>query len=260
MKKNVFISLFFFSMSTGGFAQFTHGTTGLLNMPTADMQRDKTFMLGSGFLEHHVTPTRWFYNTYNYYLNITFLPWLEVSYDMTLFKSMENDRYAQGYWVPSTYGKFVNQDRHFSVRLRALKEGQLWKYMPAIVVGCNDLTTSNAGADDGSGYKTVESTGNGFWNRYYIAATKHINFYGELGLHLAYVYNNRDDYPLNGPCIGVNYHPAFHRPLNFMAEYDSKSINIGLGYSLWKEHINFIGELNRCKYPSVGIYFKVFQK
>ena len=26
------------------YAQFTTGTTGLLNMPTAEMQRDKTFM------------------------------------------------------------------------------------------------------------------------------------------------------------------------------------------------------------------------
>ena len=31
------------------YAQFTTGTTGLLNMPTAEMQRDKTFMFGGGF-------------------------------------------------------------------------------------------------------------------------------------------------------------------------------------------------------------------
>lgn len=35
------------------YAQFT---TGLLNMPTAEMQRDKTFMFGGGFLEKHATP------------------------------------------------------------------------------------------------------------------------------------------------------------------------------------------------------------
>ena len=29
-------------------AQFSYGTTGLLHMPTADMQRDKTFMIGGG--------------------------------------------------------------------------------------------------------------------------------------------------------------------------------------------------------------------
>lgn len=34
-------------------AQFTHGTTGLLEMPTADMQKDKTFMLGGGYLHRN---------------------------------------------------------------------------------------------------------------------------------------------------------------------------------------------------------------
>mgnify|MGYP002230597724 FL=1 len=70
-------------------AQFTYGTTGLLNMPTADMQRDKTFMFGGGFLEKHATPARWTYNTFNYYLDITIFPWLEVSYICTLHKAME---------------------------------------------------------------------------------------------------------------------------------------------------------------------------
>ena len=72
-------------------AQFTYGTTGLLNMPTADMQRDKTFMFGGGFLEKHATPARWTYNTFNYYLDITIFPWLEVSYICTLHKAMEVD-------------------------------------------------------------------------------------------------------------------------------------------------------------------------
>lgn len=40
-------------------------------MPTAEMQRDKTFMFGGGFLEKHATPARWTYNTLNYYINIT---------------------------------------------------------------------------------------------------------------------------------------------------------------------------------------------
>ena len=30
----------------GATAQINYGTTGLMNLPTADMQRDKTFMVG----------------------------------------------------------------------------------------------------------------------------------------------------------------------------------------------------------------------
>ena len=125
--RRLILFLLFFVMIGAVHAQFTYGTTGLLNMPTADMQRDKTFMFGGGFLEKHATPARWTYNTFNYYFDITIFPWLEVSYICTLHKAMEVDpAYGPVFWVPSTYGKFVNQDRNFAVRLRLWKEGW-WK-------------------------------------------------------------------------------------------------------------------------------------
>ena len=48
--------------------------------------------------------------------------------------------------------------------------------------------------------------------------------------------------------------------LNLMAEYDSKFVNIGAKYTIWKDHINVIAELRERKYPSVGGYFKVHLK
>ena len=60
--------LLFFVMIGGVHAQFTYGTTGLLNMPTADMQGDKTFTFGRGLWEKQATPARWTYNTFNCYL------------------------------------------------------------------------------------------------------------------------------------------------------------------------------------------------
>lgn len=259
MRRFLLLLLLAFCLIESMKAQFTYGTTGLLNMPTADMQRDKTFMLGAGFLEKHATPARWTYDTYNYYLNITFFPWLEVAYTCTLHKAMKNDpAYGEGFWVPSTYGKFVNQDRNFSVRLRLWKEGWWKSWTPQIVVGSNDAL--NNSWTKGSKIEMSSSKSNGFYSRYYLAATKHLDWQGEWGVHVAYVYNKRKDYPLNGPCLGVNYRPYFHTPLNLMAEYDSKSVNIGMSYSIWKDHINLVGELNRCKYPSVGIYFKVHLK
>lgn len=178
--------------------------------------------------------------------------------------------YGCGFWVPSTYGKFVNQDRNFSVRLRLLKEGQWWKYMPAIVIGSNDVTTRPSD-DSSTNFSNPKGTGNGFWNRYFIVATKHLTFknMGELGVHLAYVYNRRKDYPLNGPAIGANFRFSLSptsfinkavNNLNLMAEYDSKSINCGFEYSFWKDYINAIVELNRCRYFSGGIVFKIHLK
>ena len=74
---------------------------------------------------------------------------------------------------------------------------------------------------------------------------------------------------LNGPAVGVDYQFAlkgdefYHKAingLNLMAEYDSKFMNIGAKYTLWKDHINIVGELRECKHPSVGVYFKVHLK
>jgi len=68
-------------------AQLTYGTTGLLHAPSAEMQKDKTVMLGANFLNKEITPPTWYYHTYNYYLNVTIMPWLEVAYTCTLFKA-----------------------------------------------------------------------------------------------------------------------------------------------------------------------------
>jgi len=233
-------------------AQFPYGTTGLLHMPTADMQRDKTVMIGGSFLNEGATPKHWNYDTYNYYLNVTILPFLEVGYTCTLHKIT----------LPylGIYNKFTNQDRQFSGRLRVIKEGQFWKYMPSIVLGGNDVLTRDWSGESDKGFADPSDQGNGHWNRWYIAATKQLELKGELGLHAAYLYNRRIDYHLNGVALGANWKPYFHKNLNLMAEYDSRTVNCGLGYTFWKDHINFVGELNDFKYISAGVVFKVHLK
>ena len=131
--------------------------------------------------------------------------------------------------------------------------------------------------------------GNGFWNRYYLAITKHVNFdnIGTLGAHISWIYSNRFDNKLNNPAMGVNF--CFHlkeddswirkavNGVNLMAEVvpgytDVKEdltfnpngpkyqMNVGMEYSFWKDYINAVIELNRCKYFSGGIYFKIHLK
>ena len=241
-------------------AQFMYGTTGLLHMPTADMQKDKTFMVGGGYLDKHATPRHWYYDTWNYYINITFFPWLEVGYTCTLHsaESLGMDKYG--------YSGFTNQDRSFHGRLRVWKEGWWKEWTPQIVVGINDVTT---GGNEDYLDMSTDGDGNGYLNRYYIAATKHLSWYGEWGIHAAYVYNKRNLDKLDGIALGMDYRFALQgeelwqkavNGLNLMAEYDSKFVNIGAKYSIWKEHVNIIGELRDCKYPSVGVFFKVYLK
>lgn len=245
-------------------AQYVYGTTGLLHMPTGEMQQDKTFMFGGSFLNSSATPASWSYDTYNYYINITFFPWLEIGYTCTLNKGGPSK-----YWPEQTWGKFVNQDRQFSARLRIISEGQLLNYMPSIVLGINDPSTNDvAPGKDDYGVGKVGTEGNGYWNRYYLAMTKHFSFRnaGKLGVHCAYVYNRRTDYHLNGIALGVNFRMGIEgdsffcealNQLDLIAEYDSRTVNCGFKYSFWKDCINAVVELTECKYFSGGVVFKI---
>ena len=249
-------------------AQFIYGTTGLLHMPTGEMQRDKTFMFGGAFLDTKATPGHWNYDTGNYFINITIFPWLEVGYTCTLNKAP----YGSSYYPESVWGKYCNQDRQFSGRLRLWKEGWWKAWTPQIVIGANDPGTNDRTSEKDYGIgMTGSSLVNGHWQRYYLAVTKHLSIknMGELGGHFAYVYNKRKDYSLNGPAVGVNF--RFSLPetffltkvvngLDLMAEYDSKSVNVGAGYSFWEDYINAVVELNRCRYFSGGLVFKVHLK
>ena len=237
-------------------AQLTDGMTGLLHMVTAEVQKDATFILGGNMLNKHniPTPDYWItntghYNTYNYYLNYTFFDRIEIAYICTLIQGLPH-------WPSFTWGKFVNQDRHFAGKIQLVKEGEWWKHMPAIAVGVSDPTTGSSGDYINMG---VQGSGNGYFNRWFAAMSKHFQFkgIGELGLHATYLYNERTDYPLDGIGWGINFRPDFHRNLNLIVEHDTKTLNVGALYSLWADHFNFLFELQDGKYISAGFAYKV---
>lgn len=237
------------------YAQLTDGMTGLLHMVNAEVQKDGTFMLGGNMLHKNNIPSKmWWgdYNTYNYYLNVTLFDRIEISYICTLVQGKPN-----GFWPDYTYGRFVNQDRHFAGKIQLVKEGEWWKHMPALAIGVSDPTTGGNAGD----YSDMNVSGawNGFFNRWFVAMSKHFNIKnaGELGVHATYLYNERTDYPLNGPAFGINFRPNFHKNLNLIAEYDAKTINVGAIYSLWADHFNFLFELQEGKYISAGLVYKV---
>lgn len=260
-------ALMFGSLGNTSKAQFPYGTTGLLHLPTADMQRSGTVMLGGGWLNKEATPGRWYYDTWNYYLNVTLLPFFEIAYDMTLFKG--SDLFKKLNINRKYYHYWANQDRNFSVRLRAIKEGQFWPWMPQVVLGGNDVlhTFSN----DDVGNLGVSTTGNGYWGRLYFAATKHFVFegVGELGAHVAFLYNDRKDFKYKGVGCGANFQVRLNQEniwsllangVNVMAEYDTRSLNVGLNYKIWNDHINLFTEANQFKYVSAGLMFKMWLK
>ena len=293
MRSNrIFISVllvFLFFIPTTVISQINYGTTGLMNMPTADMQRDKTFMVGGNWLTHHATVPRWWYDTWNYYINITVFPWLEAGYLCTGHKAVPVDYGNRSdYWVPSTYGKFVNQDRSFHFRLRIWKEGWWKSWTPQIVIGANDGIGDSANGGSLS-VQSDQNYNNGFLNRYYLAITKHLYFdkIGTLSGHISWIYSNRFDNKLNNPAFGANFHfdlkengslmnriingvnlmgeivPGYtdvRSDLTFDPDGSKYQVNIGMEYSFWKDYVNAVVEFNRCRYFSGGLVFKVHLK
>ena len=96
---------------------------------------------------------------------------------------------------------------------------------------------------------------NGYYSRFYIAATKHIRIGKEtLGVHLSYLYNRRIEYHLNGIAAGITYNPSFHPQLRLIAEYDSKDFALGATYLLFN-HLHAQIEVLRMNYVTGGLPF-----
>lgn len=261
-------------MSVYVFGQHLYGTTGLVSAPTAEMQKDKTIMIGGSMIDHNIYRSSIWSNsreydpfTYNYYLNITIFPWLEVAYTCTLVKGV----HGSSYWPQQTWGKFSNQDRSFHFRLRAWKEGWWKSWTPQIVLGANDPGShENAGGGNITFDNVGESTNH--LTRFYVAATKHFTFrqWGTLGVHASIIqFDGLDFNNDHGVTIGVNY--RFKCPeeglgykvlngLNVMGEYYDGVWNVGANYSVWKDRINVVAALHDGQYWSVGMYFRVCLK
>ena len=259
---------------TNMLGQHTYGTSGLLYSPTAEMQKDKTVMIGGSMIDHNIYRDAYWnahdeYNpyTYNYYLNITLFPWLEIAYTCTLVKGI----HGSNYWPQQTWGKFTNQDRSFHGRLRLWKEGWWKQWIPQIVLGANDPGShESAGGGDLTFQDEGESTNPP--PRIYVNATKHFTFekWGTLGLHASVIqFDGLDFDNEHGVTVGINY--RFNRTeddfwnkalngLNLMGEYYDSVWNVGTNYSVWKDRINVVAALYDGRFLSVGIYFRVCLK
>lgn len=182
------------------------GNTGLMNIPTADMQEQGTFLLGGNYLPDGMTPFN--YNTGNYFANITFLSFVELSYRCTLLKTQRYDG-KRGYF---------QQDRSMTARVRPLKEGKYW---PALVIGMND---------------PFKNTGTNYYASVYGVATKGFSIApgDRLAVTLGYFFPMNDHCVQDGVFGGISYSPAFYRDLQVTAEYDTQGVNVGAAVRLWR--------------------------
>ena len=243
-------------------AQFMDATSGLLQMPSAEMGPAGTVAFTCNYMNSHATPPAWPYNTFNYGLSIVIFPRVEIGYVPTFI-------YKENFPGINKAGEveivtLINQDRHFYAKIQLLQEGEFSKsWIPAIAVGVNDPTTGDVNKYKEIDYLNFDVTsGNGFFNRYYIVATKHfLTHAGTLGAHLGYQYSQRIDHPYNGPCAALDWEPVWLQKKDvistkLIAEYDARTFNIGFIASLWKNHIDIMVDLQALKWFSAGIRFK----
>lgn len=251
----VFLVLLLFCAPARG--QFWDSATGLLQCPSADMNREGTFMITNNFMNEHSLSPRWGYHTFEYGFNITFWSRLEVGYVCVIFDGKRHPN-------PSARDLIMfNQDRHFNAKVLLLREGEFGiKWMPALAVGVSDPTTGTGG--DYSEQK-IDGTSNGYFNRYYAVATKHFSTkVGTIGAHLGYQFNRRTDLPMNGPCAAIDWVPVWldtpAASVKFIAEYNARTFNVGFIASFWDDRFEAMFELMAMKWVNFGVRYKLMLK
>ena len=241
-------------------AQFVDCSTGLLQMPTAEMPEDGTFTITNNWLNQHSLPyTGWGYDSFQYGFGISFWNRFEVGIAFTLMDGRKT-------WRTEEYWRIMrNQDRHLFGRLLLLREGEFGlEWMPALVFGMSDPVTGTGG-DYLNG--NVKATGNGYFNRTYLVASKHFSTpWGDLGAHAGYQYSVRKDYVINGPCAGVNWRPVWMQDrglldrLDVIAEYDSRTLNLGCIATVWDSRFQAMLELQGLHWVNFGIRYQLVIK
>jgi len=235
MKKILAIYILLLGFVTNSHAQTAIGTTGLINIPTADMQHDGTFMGGATFLPDSYLSDRFNFNTGMYYINFTPFKWAEITLRETLFKGRQ--QFSSG--TTGDVGYYF-QDRSYTVRIAPL----FWvknKWIPKLVIGTNDPWSDNGGS---------------YYSCIYGVATEHfhINKIGDISASFGYFKSLGDCFGENntktysGIFGGISYTPAFWDKLMLCADYDTQGFNIGANVRLFNHWNIFVYERDFNKF------------
>lgn len=206
-------------------AQSLIGTSGLVTIPTARMQRDGDLSFGfSYFDKKYQDYSKRDYNVAAIYSTFTFLPFLEIS--VRLNRMIDYP------------GQYYTVDRVPSVRLRLLNEK---KYLPAVVFGMQDFATAFGG---------VQAI---HFNATYLVLSKKVSV---VDLHLGYSSKimTAAIYQFDGFFYGMSWSPF--KSVSLFAEYDSRRINAGFQAQILKHFALNLAVLNFDSYAA-GISCKI---
>lgn len=222
----------FFLISTSSFkAQTLEGTTGLFFIPTADMQKDGTVLIGTNLVSKElISFSGYERDAFTPYLTFTFLPFAEFNIKIT--RLINTNVYTQGIG-----------DRTFSGRIRIVEEKEI---IPAIVVGLHDALTVFGG---------TEAIHN---NALYFVATKNFGigskFFTNVLITAGYGLDILQARTHNFVGLFGGIDIKFFNTLELMTEYDGKRPNVGFRIKLFN-HISLLGGYINYKHFSGGASF-----
>ena len=228
---------------TRAVAQQYTGMSGLIHVPSADMDSAGTARLGMHALPKEMMPDAFRfegekYATSSWYLSYTPVKWVEIGYTFTLM------RFRRGLDVSQPAG-FYSKDRYFSLKVQPIQEKEWW---PSVAVGGNDVW----GQHDGE-------SGSFYFRNFYAASSKHVwlGNVAVVGAHLAYRKWAKDyNHKWEGLVGGLTVQPQFYEPLRFIGEYDGHSLNVGADCYLFR-FLLLQASLMQGKYLSGGVCLKL---
>lgn len=255
MKRMFIVLLAFICLCKGQAQQYT-GTTGLIHVPTAELNDEGTARIGVHYLNSHLTPdTKVFYDegkkygSVSCYLSLTPFKWVELGYNVTLLHQVHH-RAADDASVIYDGNGFREKDQYFSVKIQPLCESEDG-WWPSISVGGNDFLDSHSGVSGNDGAEL-------YFGNLYLSMSKHLAVKGNVfGAHLSYRKFRRDyNSKWNGLVGGVTFHPAFHNNLRFIAEWTGNEVNIGADCLLWNHWLAQVSLLDG-KYFGAGLCYQL---
>jgi hypothetical protein len=209
-------------------AQALSGTTGLFNIPSGRIEKDRTFLFGANFMDRKYGAYKYSkdadfeYDALATYATLVFLPRIEVQFRYTHLLGREispKERYFP--------------DRMATIRIQALRES---KYCPALTVGLQDFAHAlgnNLGLSSPS-----------YYSANYVVASKNLPI-GRLisDFTLGYAVSLRHAKHLNldgafgGLAVGWKRFPG----TDFMLEYDSYRWNAAFRVLFFKRLQMLVG-------------------
>lgn len=181
-----------------------------------------------------------------YYITLTPLSWLELTFRETLGKT---PRIYEDELGNACYGEmgYFQQDRSYSIRLCPL----FWvksKWFPQLVVGTTDPWSDHGGSDYSCAYGVL---------------TKHIkmNNVGDFGFSLGYYKPLGDRFgesnvkSFNGLFGGVGYTPKFWDKLTVSADFTEKGFCLGTNVLLFN-HWNIFAYGRDFKQAGFGMSYQ----